>query len=67
MNKKIVIPAILLLGAAAGLLWYRHAAREAQNGVLYGNVDIREASLAFRVAGRVLEVRVDEGAARTIS
>jgi len=29
---------------------------------IYGNVDIREATLAFRTGGRVSEVRVDEGA-----
>jgi HlyD family secretion protein len=28
---------------------------------LYGNVDIREATLAFRVSGRVADINVDEG------
>jgi HlyD family secretion protein len=29
--------------------------------VLYGNVDIRQVSLGFRVSGRIAELRVDEG------
>lgn len=62
MNKKILIPTVLLTGLVAGTLWYRHATAAEQKGTIYGNVDIREATLAFRVAGRVMEVRVDEGA-----
>lgn len=63
MNKKIFIPILVLAAAGAGTLIYRRSVAAAQNGTLYGNVDIREASLAFRVGGRVLAVQVDEGAA----
>lgn len=64
MNKKaIIVPAALLASAAAGISWYRHSDAAAKNGTIYGNVDIREASLAFRVAGRVANFSVDEGAA----
>lgn len=63
MNKKvIIIPAVLLAAAAAGISWYRHHDAAAKNGTIYGNVDIREATLAFRVAGRVAAFHVDEGA-----
>ena len=62
MNKKIVVAAsvVAVLGVA-GAVAYRRAAAAARNGTIYGNVDIREANLAFRVAGRVAEVKVDEG------
>lgn len=63
MNKKAIIaPAALLVVAAAGVTWYRHRDAAAKNGTIYGNVDIREATLAFRVAGRVADFNVDEGA-----
>jgi HlyD family secretion protein len=63
MDKKIIIPAALLAAsAAAGLAVYRRAAASAGEGILYGNVDIREAVLSFRVGGRVASVLVDEGA-----
>ena len=63
MNKKaIAIPVIVLALVIAGVVYYRSSAAEAQNTTLYGNVDIREASLAFRVAGRILSLEVDEGA-----
>jgi HlyD family secretion protein len=63
MNRKaIVIPVIVLAIVVAGAAYYRSSAIEAQNATLYGNVDIREASLAFRVAGRVQSLQVDEGA-----
>ena len=62
MNKKALIIPIIVVGAASvGLAYYRSSVREAQNATLYGNVDIREASLAFRVPGRVLSLQVDEG------
>lgn len=60
--KRIVIVTLLLAAATAGAAWYRES-RQAENSalVLGGNVDIREVNLSFRVAGRVDEVRVDEG------
>lgn len=62
MNKKaIIIPVIALALGAAGLAYYRNSVGKAQDATIYGNVDIREASLAFRVAGRVLSMQVDEG------
>ena len=62
MNKKaILIPIVVLAVASAGLAYYRSSVADAQNTTIYGNVDIREASLAFRVAGRVLNLQVDEG------
>ncbi|MGL6608927.1 biotin/lipoyl-binding protein [Aeromonas hydrophila] len=37
------------------------AGRPADGSILYGNVDIRDVNLAFRVGGRVDQVLVDEG------
>jgi HlyD family secretion protein len=62
MNKKaIIIPVIALVLGSAGLAYYRNSVAKAQDATIYGNVDIREASLGFRVAGRVLSMQVDEG------
>jgi HlyD family secretion protein len=62
MNKKVIIIPIILLGiGSAGLAYYRSSVARTQDATLYGNVDIREASLAFRVAGRVQSLQVDEG------
>lgn len=63
MNPKAIILPIALLGAgAATYVIYRSASAGERDATLYGNVDIREASLAFRVAGRVESLQVDEGA-----
>lgn len=62
-NKKIMmaIVAILFLSSA---LWYWYATNSQQQTLtLYGNVDIREVQLAFRVGGRLESVNVDEGTA----
>ena len=62
MNKKtIIIPVLLLAASAIAYVIYRNATAANRNATLYGNVDIREASLAFRVAGRVASINVDEG------
>ncbi|VEB43119.1 putative efflux pump membrane fusion protein [Chromobacterium violaceum] len=61
--KKWMIPAALLLVAslAGGYYLYQRQAEAARQGTLYGNVDIREVVLAFRVSGRLSSVQVDEG------
>ncbi len=53
--------AILILAVVAGgTLWYRHSTR-VQPLILYGNVDLREAQLAFNASERIQELRAEEG------
>ncbi|MFQ2104030.1 secretion protein HlyD [Aeromonas rivipollensis] len=58
MKQRIAI-LVLLLSVIGGYLWWQ--GRPADGSILYGNVDIRDVNLAFRVGGRVSEVLVDEG------
>ena len=67
MRRRIVaILAVLLLGAVAAW-WFDLPSylgwRTAESGpiTLYGNVDIRQVQLGFRVSGRVAEMSFDEG------
>lgn len=55
--------AILLVVVGGGAALYRYLPRKPKlpDGIYYGNVDIRDVSLAFRVPGRVKEVLKDEG------
>ena len=49
MNKKVLVPVVLLAALAGGAAWW-WSARErpaSDRVVLYGNVDIRQVSLAF--------------------
>ena len=62
--KKLVLVVIglLLVAVAAVLLLRAKSARVNHEGLtLYGNVDIREVNLAFRVGGRIAELTRDEG------
>ena len=63
MTKKIAVLALLLaLLAAAVLGWRRlHPPVDARQLTLYGNVDIRQVSLAFEGSDRVAQMRVEEG------
>ncbi len=65
MSKRIrivVIAALLLAGIAGYAAWSLwRGDREAAALTLYGNVDIREVELAFRVPGRLEAMAVDEG------
>jgi len=62
-KKKRIIP-ILVLALLGGGAWYyvrTQPKAEAAAPVYYGNVDIRDVTLAFRVPGRLDEVRKNEG------
>lgn len=56
-----VVLALLLLGFAARELGWWRKAGEGDPPRLYGNVEIREVELGFRVGGRIAELLVDEG------
>jgi membrane fusion protein YbhG len=69
MNTRKRVLLAVALAAVVGIgavLWARFAGREdGQALVLYGNVDIREVELAFRVPGRLAKMRFEEGDAVT--
>lgn len=63
MIKKLILLIAIVGGVFLGRDYLdKHANSSTAIDTLYGNVDIREVSMAFRVAGRVAEVNVDEGA-----
>ncbi len=61
--KKIIPVVIVVLGVALGSGWlyhnYHHGKQTALT--LYGNVDIREVTLGFRVPGKLAKLAYDEG------
>src|SRR5438034_7177515 len=64
---RVALPLALVLGAAA--VWVVASGRLGSRNkdpdllTLYGNVDIRQVELGFRVAGRIVEMRFEEGQA----
>lgn len=64
MKTRIVILVVVLAAASAAyFLWPRESPQGANR--LYGNVDIREVRLGFRVAGRLQDMHFEEGDAVT--
>jgi HlyD family secretion protein len=64
MSPKKIIPVVaIVIAAAIGFsIWSdRNSERSADRLTLYGNVDIREVELAFRVPGRLQSLAYDEG------
>lgn len=63
MIKKLILLVAIVGGLFFGYAYFNKPPNSSTAvHTLYGNVDIREVSMAFRVAGRVVEVNVDEGA-----
>ncbi|MGN6581202.1 MAG: HlyD family efflux transporter periplasmic adaptor subunit [Bordetella sp.] len=61
-KKSLAVLLIAAVLAVAGWAWWQGRGHGDANAlVLYGNVDIRQISLAFDGSGRVAELRVDEG------
>jgi HlyD family secretion protein len=63
VRQRIIIAVVLLAGisAAGWFLYSRYLSEEDAAPVFYGNVDIREVVLGFRVSGRVAKMELDEG------
>src|SRR5690606_29082654 len=49
------------IGLGVGVYFYIRAQREENVLTLYGNVDVRQVDIAFRVAGQVEELYFEEG------
>lgn len=66
-KTRVLLIAALALVCLGGALWgwKLYEGRKPQGLVLYGNVDIRQVDLGFRVGGRIASVLVDEGDAVT--
>lgn len=64
MKKRILVLAVLALCMVGGVLAWRalRPVPDAGPVVLYGNVDLRQVSLAFKDAERVARVLAREGA-----
>ncbi|MDR3641978.1 MAG: secretion protein HlyD [Humidesulfovibrio sp.] len=62
MNRKRIL-VVLAVAALCGLAWFiiQRNSHHGEELKLFGNVDIREVELSFRVPGKLAEVRVDEG------
>jgi HlyD family secretion protein len=63
MKKKWIVVVLVFLLAAGGYFYFRNTASSQADTalVLYGNVDTRQVTLAFRVGGRIEQIKVDEG------
>lgn len=62
MSKKILLLLLVVFLAGGGFYCYQYRATpQATDLTLYGNVEIRQADLGFRVAGRINKLMVREG------
>ncbi|KAF1051484.1 MAG: hypothetical protein GAK43_02388 [Stenotrophomonas maltophilia] len=62
MRKKLVIVLSLIVVVGLALWLFLRAERDVSGDlVLYGNIDIRQVSLAFTGSERIAEMRVEEG------
>lgn len=61
MKKKIIILVILIL-AISGIYFYNHKKKPNPNELeLFGNIEIRQVDLGFRVEGKIAKMLAEEG------
>ena len=62
MLKRIIVILVVLACAAGGIWWLYDGKRQPSDLLtLYGNVDIRQVDVGFRVGGRVTELFKENG------
>jgi HlyD family secretion protein len=68
VNRRVIVAILIIavLGGGTWLLYDRYGTRDSAETVFYGNVDIREVALGFRIGGRVAQMQVEEGDAVAI-
>ncbi|TLY85229.1 MAG: biotin/lipoyl-binding protein, partial [Gammaproteobacteria bacterium] len=60
--RGLAAAAALVLGAVGWYLWRSHGADDPNAALsLFGNVDVHQVELGFRVTGRIAEMTVQEG------
>ncbi len=59
--KRLLLIAVLVCAAIAGIWWFTHRHNVRQELVLYGNVDLRQVDLPFNAGERVTAVLAQEG------
>jgi HlyD family secretion protein len=60
-KKAILFLSILLVLVGTWFAYQQTHNQRSKDLIIYGNIDIRQVNLAFRVAGRIQEMRVEEG------
>lgn len=60
-NKKICVICLLVFGLVICGFTFLNKNKQNNEITLYGNIDIRQVNLAFRTAGRVESLKVEEG------
>ncbi len=60
---KRIIPILVLLAAVAGYFWWNRTHAEDPDSIrLSGNIEFKKVDIAFKTAGKLVELTVDEGA-----
>jgi len=62
MKRRFIIALAVVFAGAAASWWWFHRAPTNSPLMLAGNVEVRQVNLGFKVAGRIKELKVDEGA-----
>jgi HlyD family secretion protein len=57
----LILAVAVVIVAGVWILFLQIQSRRSQSLQIYGNVDIRQVNLGFRVGGRIQEMRLDEG------
>lgn len=60
-SNVVLLVGIVVIAAAVAFWWFNRDQDDASHLTLYGNVDIRQVSLAFETSGRIQTMAVQEG------
>ncbi len=61
MNRKLLIPVVVVAAAAAGWLVWRNLGNNNDRILISGNIELTEVDIAFKTAGKLVERAVAEG------